>query len=110
MKEHKLICKGETVFSKFGYYDNGRLAITYISAGGPFAKLTVNIPEVDLADDEILVKTWSENKNISEVALKSGLFTDTGRRIPCGFCEAQIWKFNPPRPRLGAIPGGERKE
>ena len=46
---------------------------------------------VDLAPGEFLAKVWSENEEIAAVALKSGLFIDTGRRIPMGFVEAQVW-------------------
>ena len=60
--------------------------------GERIATLTVNIPEAEIADDEIIVKTWSENEGIAKDALASGLFEDTGRRIPTGFVEAQVWR------------------
>jgi hypothetical protein len=58
----------------------------------PFATLTCYIPGVELADDEVMIKTWSENKLVAKTALASGLFEDTGKRIPTGFVLAEIWR------------------
>lgn len=59
----------------------------------PWGVLTVNIPGTPLAQDEILVKTWSENEPFRAPALATGLFEDTGRRIPSGFVLAEVWKL-----------------
>ena len=59
------------------------------------ARLTVCIPDVDLEPDEIIVKTWSENKLIIADVYATGWFVDTGKRIETGFTEAQIWKVLP---------------
>jgi len=61
--------------------------------GEPIATLTVYIEGVVLQDGELLVKTWSENERIAQQALESGLFEDTGKRVPTGFVEAQVWRF-----------------
>lgn len=61
--------------------------------GSRSGTLSVNMPGVQLADDEFCVKTWSENEIYREPALKSGLFEDTGRRTPAGYAEAEIWRF-----------------
>uniref|UniRef100_A0A6M3IK18 Uncharacterized protein n=1 Tax=viral metagenome TaxID=1070528 RepID=A0A6M3IK18_9ZZZZ len=76
-------------------YMNGAKAIKIISEDcEPFATLTVNIPEVihELEEDEILVKTWSENEEIANELRNSELFTDTGKRVSTGFVQAEIWK------------------
>ena len=54
----------------------------------------VNIPEVRLEDKEIIIKNWSENSVFIEKIRKCGYFTDTGKRIPTGYVEAEIWKLN----------------
>lgn len=66
-----------------------------LPSGEPYAVLTVCIPEVGtyLGPNEILVKTWSENMPIRASALASPYFTDTGKRVPTGFVEAEIWKY-----------------
>ena len=62
--------------------------------GEPFCTLTVNVPHANLAANEILVKTWTENAPVREPALGSGLFTDTGRRISTGYAEAEVWTLS----------------
>lgn len=78
-----------------GVYDTGRTAIRIISGGLPFAVLTVNLPDDPLEDGEIFVKTWSENAAIREPILALGIFEDTGKRVPTGFTEAEVWRFKP---------------
>lgn len=76
------------------YHEGGRLCIWLMMPDGErLATLTVNMPEVALAAGEFLVKTWSENEQIAADALASGLFVDTGKRVPAGYCEAQIWTW-----------------
>jgi len=77
-----------------GRYENGRIAIALDQ--GMFGKLTVNIPEAPLPIGCILVKTWAENAQLREPALATGLFEDTGERVPCGFCQAEVWRYTPP--------------
>ncbi|HUT79506.1 MAG TPA: hypothetical protein VM285_17550 [Polyangia bacterium] len=77
-----------------GEYGNGRLALQLLGPNGrAIAVLTVNLPEEELAEGEFFVKTWRENEGIAAAALASGLFVDTGRRVPTGFVEAQVWRF-----------------
>ena len=78
-------------------YQDGRVCLQLITddeTQEPYCTLTVNVEEADwiLDDNEILVKTWSENGPTAEVCLQLGLFIDTGRRIPTGYAKAQIWK------------------
>ena len=81
----------------FGEYPNGRTAIALKDAktGEPFGKFTVNVPEVYLEDDEILVKTWSENEEWYEQVLEknSDIFEDAGRTVPAGYAEASVWRI-----------------
>ncbi|MGH6639174.1 MAG: hypothetical protein ACREXN_01115 [Polaromonas sp.] len=63
--------------------------------GEPFGTVTVNVPGYPLADDEVLVKTWEENAPARQPLLNSGVFSDTGKRVPCGYVEAEVWKLLP---------------
>ncbi len=78
-------------------YSDGNLAIEVVSAedGERYGVLTVNLPQsVDLAKNgEFAVKTWNENAPMREPALASGLFVDTGKRIPTGWVEAEVWRL-----------------
>ena len=78
------------------YVETDRVAIVGVLWDGvPAFTLTVNIPEVKIKAGEIIVKTWSENERIAKDLLQSGLFEDTGRRIPTVFVKAQVWKVKP---------------
>lgn len=82
-------------FFRVGQYSNGRIALELITDDKYqecFAVLTVNLPEIKIGENNIIVKTWSENKNVAKAALASGKFIDTGKRIPTGFVEASIWE------------------
>ncbi len=77
-----------------GAYANGRVALQLFSdKQGPIATITVNLPEEPLEDGEFFVKGWSENERIIPDVLASGLFEDTGKRVPTGFVEAPVWRF-----------------
>jgi hypothetical protein len=75
-------------------YQNGRPALRLLSAldGEPFGTLTVNLPESKVLAGQIIVKVWSENEAMAAAALASGMFRDTGGRIPTGYVEAQVWE------------------
>ena len=83
------------------YTDNNRLAIRAMERVlgtnnlSPFGMLTVNIPDADLADDEVCIKVWSENASwVPQVlaALKDKMIP-TGREVPTGFVRAPVYKI-----------------
>lgn len=77
-----------------GKYGDGSTAIQAIDPEGPFGTLTVCVPGTRLLENEILVKTWSENSEWAPQLLQYG-FEDTGRRVKTGYVEAQVWKRTP---------------
>ena len=85
---------GEYVRFEFGFYENGRTAITIIcDDGDQFGVLTTNLSDQPQGEGEIFVKTWSENAVLREPILALGIFEDTGKRVPTGFVEAEVWRF-----------------
>jgi len=65
------------------YQNNDRMALRLVTLEGePYATLTINVPEVMLAEDEVIIKTYSENEYVALEAWKTDLFKDTGRRVP----------------------------
>ena len=74
-------------------YANGAVGLVlHTQDGEPWTTLTTNIPGTVLADDEVLIKTYSENEELRQPALDTGLFLDTGRRVQAGFAEAEVWR------------------
>ena len=77
------------------YRHDGRLAVELVHEDGePVATLSVNMPESAhlLGEGEFFAKTWSENEEIAEDALASGIFRDTGRTSG-DLVNASIWTF-----------------
>jgi ABC-type lipoprotein release transport system permease subunit len=72
--------------------DNSPVIQLFFQDGEPLMRLTVCIEGSNLQPGEILVKTWSENEPFIAPILALGLFEDTGRRVPSGFVEAQVWR------------------
>jgi hypothetical protein len=90
----KFMFDGRETHVKLGQYPNKRLAIFLTDRSGmATGVLTCNLPGERLGDGEFFVKTWSENEELAKTAMNSGLFVDTGRRVPTGFVEAQVWKL-----------------
>lgn len=77
------------------YTDNGRRAIQAVCDDEEvFGMLTVNIPEAELAEDEICVKVWSENSYWVPQILSTlkDRFVPTGREVSTGFVSAPVYK------------------
>ncbi len=78
------------------YRKGGGLAVGLIDEDNePLAVLSVNIPESAhlLGKNEFFAKTWSENEELAEDALASGIFSATGRTSG-GLLNAGIWRLN----------------
>lgn len=60
--------------------------------GEPWGTLSKILPGVKLAPGEVLIKTYSENEPFRQPLLDSGLFEDTGRRVPSGFINLEVWR------------------
>lgn len=88
-----------------GYYGgpDGPLSIQLMLADGePLARLSVNMSAPESSHDSrdlppgcFYVKQWSENAEIAEEALASGLFKVCDDMPPAssGFVVAPVWKF-----------------
>lgn len=82
-----------------GLYPNGRGAIQVEADGEPYCVLTVNVPEVPLADDELLVRTGAES-HADVVAVRatvatSRFWTTDGLSVGAGYVSdyATVWKW-----------------
>ena len=67
----------------FAKYVNGRPAIMLsdIEDGSPVAKATINIPEIELDNNEVIIKDYSENEGVLDVLLNAGIIEDTGTSV-----------------------------
>jgi hypothetical protein len=107
------------------YSFGGNLAVLLFEeeTGEPFATASVNVEGIELADDEFVFKTYSENEGLLEAMLEAGIVAMTGRSADVGpICrllrsvksdgDGEI-RMEPPPPRnesdFGPIPEWLRK-
>ena len=89
---------GETIIPTFktAKYVVGQTAVIICDQNGEdYGRITCAIPGADINENEIIVKTWSENTWVPQLLVeRPDLFQDTGKRIPTGYVEAQVWTFD----------------
>jgi hypothetical protein len=80
MKQEIRFLKWDCILS-FAKYPNGRTAIRLIDKhdGSPIAMATLNMPEIALADNEILVKDYSENRGMAQAFIDYGIASEVER-------------------------------
>jgi hypothetical protein len=95
MQEYSYTALGRTyrVWIEKTYYANGRTAIILNSANGQVACATVNLPEHNLAPDQVHIKTWSENEGMLDFLIKHHIVSDCGMGVPYGYCMARVCKL-----------------
>jgi hypothetical protein len=73
-------------------YMNGRTHLTLLDVedGCPVAIATVNIPEEDLAPNEIIVKNYSENEGMLTFLQKNGIVGSVKRFVSQGYVSCPV--------------------
>lgn len=105
-KKEKISFKSWNCFLNLGYYGaGGRLAIKLLSDeenadkgvyyGEPIAVATVNIPEIELKDNEIIIKNYSENEGMLETLKNFGFITEAKREISTGHTTVYVVEKTP---------------
>lgn len=89
MKVFTLTAHGQShqVTVKLEKYTNDRIAIQINSYEdkSPYAVATVNLPDVLLADNEVLIKDYSENEGMLDFLTKHNIVTPTQNGVQSGF-------------------------
>jgi len=70
-----------------------RLQLIAVDDELPYACATVNVPGVELAANEVLIKDWSENQGVLAALVAAGVVEETGRTVPTGRVEAKVTKL-----------------
>jgi hypothetical protein len=84
---------------EFGSYANGRLAITLKDTNAeawdpsPVAVATVNIPGHAVAQDEVIIKDYSENAGMAKALEEAGVITRHQKFVPTGFVVAEVCRL-----------------
>lgn len=74
------------------YQSNNRTAIQLLDEKTKevIATASVNLPDVEINDNEIAIKDWSENNGMIEALREAGIIGKTICTTPSGFCNIQI--------------------
>ena len=83
------------------YPAGGAIAIQLVADDEPtepMATFSTNLVAygAQVACDEFCVKTWSENEVLVSPMLSTGLFEDTGKRVPSGYVVSPVWRIKDP--------------
>ncbi len=83
------------------YPAGGAIAIQLVADDEPtepMATFSTNLVPygAQVSSDEFCVKTWSENEVFVVPMLSSGLFEDTGKRVPSGYVVAPVRRIKDP--------------
>lgn len=91
MKEVTFV--GTRCVLKFGTYPNGRVAIRLVSSDGPFGVATVNIPDAELAPNEVCIKSYSENEGMLDALVKARVVAKPHRTVQSGYVVIPVCKL-----------------
>lgn len=74
------------------YAENRRKSIRLIDSitGEPVATASVNIPHVELKENEVAIKNYSENEGVLEALIKAGVVKEPGWFLTSGLVELPI--------------------
>jgi hypothetical protein len=89
----KVTIEGQPLTICYSAYANRRIAIqSFTTQGEPWARLSVNIPESDIGENEFAFDANNNERNQQDW-LDSGHFQDTGRVAKSGYCTYPIWRI-----------------
>lgn len=80
---------------KLSKYENYRTAIVLedLFTKETVLVATVNLPEIELSDDEVFIKDWSENAGIYDVLVNAGLIERFNAWVNLGLINAYRCKI-----------------
>lgn len=84
---------------KTAQYADGNLAVLLEDEfGSPLSKLSVNMPDSAylLNENQFFAKTYSENEELAQDALASGLFRQTNTVVKNGWVTCPVWEIVTP--------------
>lgn len=88
---------GERMRVELGHYNsNNAISIRLISwdenmaTEVPFATATVNVEHADLAEDEVIIKNYSENEGILPILIKEGIIAKPHDKVSMGYVTGHI--------------------
>ena len=76
-------------------YSNGKPVIDFYETetGEPYLTATTNIDGLNLAQDEILIKDYSENEGVLDFLIQNKIVEPTGKYVESGWVKIPICKL-----------------
>lgn len=76
----------------WGNYSNGRRALRLIDQedGLPVMTVTVNVPDEELAENELIIKNYSENEGVLDFLLENDIVGPVKRTVFVGRMECPV--------------------
>ena len=92
-----IIYQGKTLYLDWGVYaSNNQTSLTLMWFDDemgmlvPYMTVTKNIEHVELEEDEIIVKNYSENEGILPVLIKAGIIAKPHETVSSGYVKLNI--------------------
>jgi len=83
-------------------YPNGRVALQLVTYENgypePVARATINLPECDLAENEVIIKDYSENHGMLDALVDAGIVYPPERHALLDYNPAPICRLVNPAP------------
>lgn len=88
--------EGYNLWAETATYAYGGTVLELFCDEGPFSTLSICVDgeSKKLAEDEIILKDYNENKGIADYCLSVGLVIPTGRKVKVGYVECPVCKIN----------------
>jgi len=87
---HKVQFKKWNCSISFGKYSNGRTALQLVQDGELIAVATVNIPEAKISENEVIIKSWSENAGMADNLIEAKIIGPIKAYVTTGFVAATV--------------------
>jgi len=73
--------------------EQNALSLTDAEDGSPVATASVCLPEHPQDEDEVYIKSWSENEGMADVLVAAGIIAEAHNVLPTGHVQATVHKL-----------------
>ena len=78
---------------KSNYQHGNGIALELFKGNELWAIATINVPDFKLADDEVIIKDYSENRGMYKALLDADIIHPLNRHASSGFIKAPVCKL-----------------
>lgn len=89
----EIVFQGAVCHITWHRYANGQIAMQLWSEGSPYARATTAVDGVALAEDEVLIKDYSENEGMLAALEAARIVKATGHFVRSGYVAIPVAKL-----------------